>query len=292
MGHNHEHNSGRVLGFAFVLNLSFALIEFVGGWMTNSIAIISDAVHDLGDSFALALTWYFEKKSLKQRDETYTYGYRRWSVLAALISSGVLLVGSTLIVTEAIPRLWQAPEVHTPGMIGLAILGVFINGLAFFRLQSQISPGERAVRWHLLEDILGWVAVLIGSVVMYFTNWYWLDPVLSIGVALFILWGVFKNVRSFSRILLQAVPEDIDIHRLSSDIKAVSGVVDVHDLHLWTLDSNKHVLSLHVVIANQTSILELQEIKQAVKTAIGNHKIAHDTLEIEFLNEDCSLESC
>jgi len=290
--HHHDHGSGSALGLAFFLNFIFALIEFVGGYLTNSVAILSDAVHDLGDSLALALTWYFEKVSYKQRDARYTYGYRRFSVLAALISSGVLLVGSTLILKEAIPRLWQAPEVFTPGMMGLACLGIVVNGLAFFRLHPQNSPGEKAVRLHMLEDILGWVAVLIGSVVIYFTHWFWIDPLLSIGVAGFILWNVIKNLRSFSRIILQAVPEEVDLGALELALQQLDGVLEVHDLHLWTLDSSRHVLSLHIVVANQTLMAEALKIKQAVKQLIREHGVEHDTLELEVVDEKCLLEAC
>ncbi len=295
MGHHHHHHhsdSGSALGLAFFLNFIFALIEFVGGYLTNSVAILSDAVHDLGDSVALALTWYFEKISFKQRDARYTYGYRRFSVLAALISSVVLLVGSTLILKEAIPRLWQAPEVYTPGMMGLACLGVLVNGLAFFRLHPQSSPGQKAVRLHLLEDILGWVAVLVGSIVIYFTHWFWLDPLLSIGVACFILWNVIKNLRGFSRIILQAVPEEVDLKGLELALQQLEGVEGVHDLHLWTLDSSRHVLSLHIVVANQSLMSEALKIKQRVKQLIREYGIEHDTLELEVVDENCYLEAC
>lgn len=296
MGHHHHHHdspgSGSALGLAFFLNFIFALIEFVGGYLTNSVAILSDAVHDLGDSVALALTWYFEKVSFKQRDARYTYGYRRFSVLAALISSVVLLVGSTLILKEAIPRLWQAPEVFTPGMMGLACLGILVNGLAFFRLHPQSSPGEKAVRLHLLEDVLGWVAVLLGSVIIYFTHWFWIDPLLSIGVACFILWNVVKNLHSFSRIILQAVPDEVDLQGLTLALKQVEGVQSVHDFHLWTMDSNRHVLSLHIVVSNQTLMSEVLTIKQQAKQLIREYGIEHDTLELELVDENCSLETC
>lgn len=289
---HHHHDSSSALGFAFIINLVFAIIELIGGWFTNSVAIMSDGVHDLGDSFALALTWYFEKISSKTRTADYTYGYRRFSLLAALISSVVLLIGSTLVLKEAIPRLWQAPEVFTPGMMTLACLGLLVNGLAFFRLHPDSSSGEKAVRLHLLEDVLGWVAVLIGSVVIYFTNWFWLDPVLSIGVSCFILWNVAKNMYSFSRIILQAAPEHIDLAVLKTSLKQLNHVKDVHDVHLWTLDSYQHVLSLHLVVTNHTSMEESLKVKQLAKALIREHGIQHDTLELETFEENCEFETC
>lgn len=288
--HHHHHGDGSSIGIAFFLNLSFTLIELVGGLMTNSLAILSDAVHDLGDSVALALTWYFEKLSHRSRDQTYTYGYRRWSVAAAVISSFILLLGSVLIVKEAIPRLWAPEPVQVPGMLGLACLGLLVNGLAVLRLKDSDSPGEKAAYLHLLEDVLGWLAVLIGSVVLLFTNWIWIDPLLSLGVSVFILRNVLLNLRSFSRILLQAVPEGCNPDELQQQIESLPGVQAVHDLHIWTLDSNRHVLSLHLVVAAQTPRDELLKIKYAAKELIRQAGITHDTLEIEFADEACQVE--
>ena len=170
-------------------------------------------------------------------------------------------------------------------MLGLAVLGIAVNGLAFWRVHGA-SSGERAARLHLLEDLLGWVAVLVGGLLMLATGWYWLDPVLSVGVALFILWNVFKNIRAFSRILLQAVPEGLDLMALQSRILAVEGVEALHDVHLWTLDSDRHVLSLHVVVQPHERQRVLQ-IKSEVKQQIREAGIGHDTLEMEYTDEAC-----
>ncbi|PKL75619.1 MAG: cation transporter [Candidatus Melainabacteria bacterium HGW-Melainabacteria-1] len=291
-GHTHHHHGSSSIGIAFFLNLSFTLIELVGGVLTNSLAILSDAVHDLGDCVALGLTWYLEKYSQKQRDAQYTYGYRRWSVAGAVISSLILLLGSVLILKEAIPRVLHPEPVLASGMIALACLGVFANGLAVLKLRDSHSPGEKAARLHLLEDVLGWIVVLVGAVVMWFTNWTWLDPVLSIAVSLFILRNVLINIKSFSRILLQAVPDGVDLDDLQRRIEAIPGVSAVHDLHIWTLDSSRHVLSLHVVIPAESSRADLLNIKYAAKDIIRNHGIAHDTLEMEYADEACQLECC
>lgn len=290
-GHHHHHGSGS-LATAFFLNLTFALIELAGGWFTNSLAILSDAVHDLGDSAALGLTWYLEKVSHKARDQTYTYGYRRWSVAGALVSSLILFVGSGLILIEAIPRLWNPEPVMAPGMIALAVLGVLVNGLAVLKLKDHDSPGEKAARLHLLEDVLGWVAVLVGSILLYFTNWLWLDPLLSVGVSLFILRNVIINLKGFSRILLQAVPDGVDLQQLQSHIETLEGVDAVHDLHIWTLDSSRHVLSLHIVVAAETPRDQLLKIKYAAKEIIRSAGIGHDTVEMEYADEACRLECC
>ncbi|MEZ0374435.1 MAG: cation diffusion facilitator family transporter [Candidatus Sericytochromatia bacterium] len=289
--HGHHHGPG-ALNTAFLLNLGFTLIEIVGGVLTNSMAILSDAVHDLGDTVALAMTWYFERISHKQRDERYTYGYRRWSVASAVFSSLILFSGSVLILKEAIPRLWAPEPVAAPGMIALACLGVLANGLAMHKLHPEHSPAEKAIRLHLLEDVLGWVVVLVGAVAMSFTGWYWLDPVLSICVTLFILRNVLANLKAFSRILLQGVPENVDLGQLQAQIQALAGVQAVHDLHIWTLDDSRHVLSLHVVVDAQTPRAELLQIKCAVKEIIRQAGIGHDTLEMEYTDEACNLECC
>lgn len=292
-GHHHHHYDGTgSLATAFFLNLSFSLIEFVGGWYTNSLAILSDAVHDLGDSAALGLTWYFEKVSYKARDQTYTYGYRRWSVAAALFSSLILFGGSAMILTEAIPRIWNPEPVMAPGMIVLAVLGLLANGMAVLKLKGHDSPGEKAARLHLLEDVLGWIVVLVGAVILYFTHWNWLDPLLSVIVSLYILRNVIINLKGFSRILLQAVPEGVDLIQLQTQIEALDGVDAVHDLHIWTLDSSRHVLSLHIVVAAETSREQLLNIKYAAKEIIRTAGIGHDTVEMEYADEACRLECC
>ena len=287
--HSHAHSHGATpssgLGSALLLNTAFTLLEFWGGWWTNSTAILSDAVHDLGDSFALALTWYFEKLSHKGRTARFSYGYRRLSVLAALLSSGVLLGGSLWVLLEAVPRLFHPEAVHVPGMLAFAVVGIVANGLAFWRLHGGLGPAEKAARLHLLEDVMGWVAVLVGSVLLYFTGWQWLDPLLSIGITLFILWNVVGNIKSFGAILLQAVPETISQETLLDKLRQVPGVQDIHDVHIWTLDSQNHVMSLHVLLAPDAG--PAAPLKQQLRTLIHAHGIGHATLELEYPHEEC-----
>lgn len=289
-GHHHHHHGTGAIGTAFFLNLTFTIIEIIGGLWSNSLAILSDAIHDLGDCVALGLTWYFEKISYKGRDATYTYGYRRWSVAAGLISSMLLLFGSVFIVSEALPRLWAPEPVKAPAMILLAIVGVAMNGLAVLRLKEHHSAGEKAAYLHLLEDVLGWVAVLIGAIILYFTHWNWVDPLLSLGVSLFILRNVFINIKSFTRVLLQAVPEGCDPAELKAQIEDIVGVQTIHDLHVWTLDSNQHVLSMHVVMAADASREDMLRIKYEAKNLIRQAGIGHETLEMEYADEPCHGE--
>ena len=211
--HNHAHGASGNLRIAFVLNLLFTIIELIGGVMTNSVAILSDALHDLGDSVALGLSWYLQKYSQKGRDEKYSYGYHRYSLLGAVIMSVVLIVGSIFIIQESISRIAAPQAVDAKGMMFLAIFGIVINGAAVLRLKKGTTLNERAVYLHLLEDVLGWVAVLIAGVVMLFVDIPILDPILSIAICIWVLSNVVKNVRSTFRILLQKIPDNVDLPR-------------------------------------------------------------------------------
>jgi len=193
--HHHRHHPAGDTGnlkTAFFLNFAFTIIEIIGGILTNSVAILSDAIHDFGDSLSLGLAWYLQKLSKKGRNSTFTYGYKRFSLLGAIITSLVLVIGSVIILYEAIPRLFQPEPAHVPGMIGMAILGVIVNGAAVWRTRSGQSMNEQVVSWHLLEDVLGWMAVLLGAVLMYFFDAPIIDPLLSIGITLFILYNVAR----------------------------------------------------------------------------------------------------
>ncbi|MFY0644585.1 MAG: cation transporter [Bacteroidia bacterium] len=285
--HPHQHHQDiKNLRIAFFLNLLFTIIEFVGGLLTNSLAILSDALHDLGDSFSLGLAWYFQKISKKGRTTNFTYGFRRFSLLGAIINSIILVSGSVFIISKAIPRLVHVEEADPKGMMILAVLGIIVNGAAVLRLRGGKSQNEKVVSLHLMEDVLGWIAVLIGSIVIYFTEWYIIDPILSLMIALYILVNVIKNLKKSLKILLQAIPEGIEYDQIGERIQNVPGVEQYHDLHIWSLDGDKNILTVHLVL-NTTEPEKVILIKQAVKQAMKEMDIVHCTLEIELLDEDC-----
>ena len=239
MGHDHHHGhaDSSNVGFAFFLNLGFTIVEIIGGFLTNSFAILADAIHDLGDTISLGLAWYFQRLSKRGRTSRFTYGYRRFNTLGAIVTGVVLVAGSVFILTEAIPKLWEPNEVDASGMIWLAILGVIVNGAAVFKLRAGgDSLNEQVLTWHLLEDVLGWVAVLIGAVVMYFYDLPWIDPALSIAIAAFVLFNVVKRLWAAGKIILMAAPEGVSHDEVLGAINALDGVEDAHHLHLWTLD--------------------------------------------------------
>jgi len=291
-GHIHHHHAVKNLKMAFVLNLTFTLIEAVGGFFTNSIAILSDALHDLGDTLAIGMSWYFQKLSGKSRSQKYSYGYKRLSLVSALLSSIILLIGSVLIIYKAVPRIFNPEVVHVEGMFIIAIIGVLVNGAAVLRLKKGHSSNERVVRLHLLEDVLGWIAVLLGSVLMYFFDWPFIDPLLSIAIAIYILWNAFKNIKEFVRIFLQGIPKDIDLDEISDRLSAIGGVESIHDVHIWSMDGEYNVFSVHLVVDDDITAKKIISIKKEARKLFREFNISHETLEFEYKSEACHFEEC
>jgi cobalt-zinc-cadmium efflux system protein len=290
-GHHHHHGSTNIK-VAFFLNLGFTILELIGGFWINSVAIMSDALHDLGDSLSLGLAWYFEKLSKKGNDEHFSYGYKRFSLLGAVINSVILLVGSIFILSEAIPRIWQPEDVNATGMIGFALLGIIVNGAAVLRLKKDSSINEKVVRLHLMEDVLGWAAVLVGGIILYFFDIPVIDPILSIAITLFVLYNVIRNLRQSVKIMLQGTPSDIDLKAVKQRLEQLNEVNKVHHLHIWTLDGTYNVLTLHAVINGGISLQEAEGIKQQIRTALTDMNVQHVTVEFEAQGPGSSQEHC
>ena len=290
--HTHHNESEENIRTAFFLNLCFTIIEFVGGFLTNSMAILSDAVHDLGDSFSVGLSWYFQRMSKKGRDEEYTYGYKRFSLLGAIINSLILVVGSVVILFNAVPRLFHPEQPDSGGMLILAVLGVAINGAAVLRLKRGHSLNERVISLHLLEDVLGWAAILIGALVMYFVDVPVLDPILSIAITLYVLFHVYNNIKESLHIILQGAPADIKIDEIKKEILSLDDVDSVHDLHIWSADGEYNVMTVHVVLKRALSMDELQRLKNKIREKMQAMKVQHSTIEFEMPGENCEMEEC
>jgi cobalt-zinc-cadmium efflux system protein len=290
--HNHSHSEKSNIALAFFLNLSFTFIELAGGFLTNSIAIISDAVHDFGDSLSLGLAWYFQKLSGKGSTKQYTYGYKRFSLLGAIVNCAVLVAGSIYIMSEAVPRLFSPQETNAEGMFLLAVFGIAVNGIATLRTRKGKSINERVVSLHLLEDVLGWAAVLIGSAVMYFTGWTIIDPVLSLFIACFVLFNVIRNIRLVLPILLQGTPVEIEPEHIMGKIKEIENVADIHDLHIWSLDEAYHVLTVHISLKEVLPVEKSVELKAQIRSVLREEKIQHATIEFEIQNEECDFVKC
>lgn len=293
MGHNHNHSHGgakKNLKLAFFINLGFTILEIIGGFLTNSIAIISDALHDLGDSLSLGLAWFIETKAEKEgATEDFSFGYARFRLLGALINSVVLIAGSIYIISEAVTRLQDPEPVDSTYMIGFAILGVLANGFAAWRVSGGKTLNEKVVSWHLLEDVLGWVAVLIVAIILQFKDWYILDPILSIGITLYILWGVGGRLKDTLYLMLQGVPEGIDLKKIKNKLQQVPHVSSVHHTHVWSLDGENHVLTAHLVLENINHYDQMDAIRQQVIEALGEWEFSHHTLQLELDKEKCPL---
>lgn len=287
--HRHQPDSIKNIRLAFFLNLGFAVLEIAGGIWSNSVAILSDAVHDLGDSLSLGMAWFLEEVSNQERDDRFSYGYRRFSLLGALINALILLGGSAFVLSRAIPRLLAPEGAVAPRMILFAVLGILINGAAALNLRGNKGLNARMISWHLLEDVLGWTAVLIVAVILVFVDLPILDPILSILITAYIVYNVILNMRETIEVFLQSVPGGIDVQEIEDQIRNVQGVLSTHHTHIWSLDGEHHVLSTHIDIGSDASREQAMEIKNKVKELLSCYQIGHLTLEIEFGEEDCAM---
>ena len=289
--HSHSHGSNNRIGWAFFLNVTFTIIEFIGGILTNSTAIMADAVHDLGDSLSIGFAWFLSKVSEKGSNSEFTYGYRRLSLFGALINGLVLIIGSVWVLTEAIPKLLQPEMPIVEGMIALAVFGVLVNGFAAYKLSKGKTLNERVLNWHLLEDVLGWVAVLIVSIVLLFVDWPILDPALSILFTLYILINVAKNLWHTIRLFLQAIPDKELSKSVYKTLIELKEVDSIHHLHLWSLDGEHHVLTAHLALQEALSTQQQLELKKAIAERLSKFNLEHTTIELEMTNEQCRDDS-
>ncbi len=286
MPHHHNH-SEKNIGFAFFLKLTFTLIELLGGYLTNSIAVISNALHDLEDTVSLGTAWVLEKVAKKKRTAHFSYGYKRFSLLAAFINAIILLVGSAFLLSEAIPRLWNPERSHAGGMIFIAIIGMIVNLVAIKKVSTGKTLNEKIISWHLLGDLLSWVAVFIVSIIMIFADINILDPILSIAITLYIFWGVGKNLKSTTLLFLQATPDSMDTETIEKKLRENALVKNIHNTHIWSLDGESHVFSSHILVDCHTSQNKVKELKRELKKRLREEDIKYSTLEIEFDDENC-----
>ncbi|NOQ75193.1 MAG: cation diffusion facilitator family transporter [Crocinitomix sp.] len=290
MSHNHDHSHAtKNIKVAFFINLIFTVFEIIGGIYTNSIAIISDAVHDLGDSLSLGTAWYLQNKSEQKPDKKYSFGYRRFSLLGALINSLVLLAGSIYVIYEAVGRFIEPEHADPTGMLLFAIVGIAVNGYAAWKLSKGKSMNEKVISWHLLEDVLGWVAILIVAIVLQFKEILYLDPALSILITLYILWNSLKRLKETLFLFLQGTPTEVDHEKVDAEISAINGVASLHHTHIWSLDGEHHVFTSHVKLEKIEHIDRIIEIKKQIKAVLNNYPFEHYTIETEMENEDCGL---
>lgn len=292
MSHNHNHTTtSKNFKTVFLLNFGFTLFEIVGGILTNSIAIISDALHDFGDSISIGLAWYLEKYSHKESDNKYTYGYGRFSLLGALINAMVLIIGSTFVLANAIPRIIESQATNAEGMIIFAIVGVIVNGAAVFKLKNEESMNARVMMLHLLEDVLGWIAILAVAIALLFWQTYILDAILSIVITLYILFNVTINLKKTIALFLQATPDHVQLEMIDEKLKSIDKVISSHHTHVWSLDGANHILTTHLIVDKCTTRDEIVRIKYKCKQLFEDLKMTHFTIEIELEDEVCLMKN-
>lgn len=291
MGQHHHHKSNNVhhhgivkdLKIALILNTSFTILELFGGIWTNSIAVLSDAVHDLGDTIIIIFAIFLERLSNQPSDDKFQFGYRRLSPLSGLVTSIILLIGSTFIIIHAIPRLLETEEVYAPGMLVLSVLGIIFNGGAILRLQSNNSINERSIRLHLLEDVLGWIAVLVGSISIMIWEIHIIDPILSILIAGYIFYNASKNCWLVIKIFLQRSPDKVDLAYLKNILSETTGILEVTSLRVWSLDGHVHVAAVVVKIKEDLDRTQETQIKEEIIEILKQVHIQDVTIETEFI---------
>ncbi len=286
--HSHQHSSEKNILTAFFLNLFFVLVEVAGGILTGSFAIISDAVHDFGDCAAIGCAYFLEKFSDKKADEKYTYGYRRYSLVSALITSGILLVGSVFVVVGAIFRMEQSREINGIGMLIIAVLGIVINGAAALRTSKGNGANEKAINLHMLEDVLGWIAVLVGSILISAFKWYFVDTLLSLCIAIFLIVHSLKNIAEVFGILLEKTPSDFSVDEYRAQLKEIESVENANHIHVWSLDGEKILATVCLGISGEISTQKYLRIKTAAEKLSENFSIDHLILQIDL--ENCPKE--
>lgn len=280
MPHHQQSSRETNIKWAVFLNVSFTIIEIVGGLLTNSLAILSDALHDLGDSVALITSLIAEKKAKKPADLKRTYGYQRLSLFSAVFTAIILIAGSFFIISEAIPRLFNPKTPNATGMMIIAIIGILANGVGMLKLRTGKSQSEKIISWHLLEDVLGWVAIFIGGVVIYFWDFPIIDPILTLGITAFVLWGVTRNLRDTLNIFMQGVPENIEVNEVKEELKKLKGVLGAHDIHIWSLEGETNIFSGHVVVEDEI-LNNPERTREEIKKVLSRHHIEHSTIEME-----------
>ena len=273
---------------AFILNLGFSIFEIIGGILTNSIAIISDAFHDFIDAFSIGLSYFLERKSKKKADYKYTYGYIRYSVLGALITTTFLLVGSIIVIIGAVDRLFNRADINYNGMIIISIIGIVVNFIAAYKTREGDSLNQKSVNLHMLEDVLGWVIVFIGSILMKFTDITYIDSIISIIIAIYILIHALENLKSVLDLFLVKTPKNVDIDALKKELLKVKNVSDIHHIHIWSMDGVNNYATIHAVINTK----DFEKVKKELKKELEEHGIVHSTIEIEAKDSKCDELDC
>ena len=263
---------------AFFLNLSYAIVEFIAGGIFGSSAVLADSVHDLGDAIAIGVSAFLETISNREEDSHYTLGYKRFSLLGALVTAVILMTGSVLVILENITKLFHPQPVNDEGILWLGIIAVSINVLASLVVRKGKTKNESILSLHFLEDTLGWVAVILMAIVLRFTDWYILDPLLSLVISFFILLKAIPRFWSTLKIFLDAVPEGVDIQQVKSDLEQLDHVASINQLNLWTMDGLEKNAIVHVCLKK---VEHMEVCKEAIRAMLKDYGFQNITIEVD-----------
>jgi len=286
MEHREEHQDatiGRPLKITLGLVLVVMVAEVIGGILSNSLSLMSDAGHMLTDALALGLSLFAMSLARRPATSTRTYGYFRAEIMAALANGTFLILVSAFIFYEAYRRFSALPTVKSPLMLIVASIGLVANLIGMFLLRrgSRHSINVRAAFWHVIGDTLSSVGVIIAGVIIFFTGWYIADPILAVVIGVVILWGAVRIVRESVDILLESVPGHVQVEKLTAAVKSVPGVEDLHDVHIWTITSGIYALSAHLSITDQMVSQSCDILTKVNEVLAGNFNITHTTLQLE-----------
>lgn len=262
---------------AFILNLSFSLLEIIGGFITNSISILSGAVHDLADAASIGISYYLEKKSKHKPNYKYTYGYGRYSTLAAFITTIILLSGSLFVIYNAINRLFNPIDINYDGMIIIALIGILFNIIAVYKTKGGHSLNQEAVNLHLLQDALSWIIVLIGSILIKFTKINYIDSIMSLVISIYIIIHSLKHLKIILDLFLEKTPNNVNIRKIKKELLENKNINSIDHIHVWSLDGYNNYATLHAIINND----EVENMKEYIKDYLKKENISHSTIEIE-----------
>lgn len=277
--HHHHKKAGENLAFVFFMNLAFNIIVIAGGLATNSMAILADCIHDMSDTISIALAWALECVSQKDSTDRYSYGYQRFSILGAVIISVFVIIMAFVILQEAIPRLFSPQSVDAEGMLLVAVVGIIFKSISVYRLHEGETFNEKAILFHQLGDVFEWVAILVLSVILMFWDGApYLDPFVSIGIALWLIFNLGRNLIKAIQVLLQKTPDNFDVNNFKSQILAIDGVKDIDDFHIWSLDGIDSVMTLKV---NVDFGKDVEKIKREIYDISARYHVVDITIEFD-----------
>jgi len=263
---------------AFFLNLSYAIVEFIAGGIFGSSAVLADSVHDLGDAIAIGISALLETISNCEEDRQYTLGYKRFSLLGAMLTAVILMIGSVLVILENVTKLLNPQPVNDEGVLWLGIIAVSINVLASLVVRKGKTKNESILSLHFLEDTLGWLAVILMAIILRFTDWYILDPLLSLVISIFILTKAIPRFWSALKIFLDAVPEGLETGDLEKDLEALTNVKSVNQLSIWSMDGLENNAIIHICLEDWE---EMTETKNQVRQLLEERGVQNITIEVD-----------